>query len=179
VIARGRACDHRGVVVGGSLGGAAAFRLVREGKGEADEVPSVKTTRSALKSGGMNGSPWALAKVEGSRRFALFSGSHLGDASSTGVFGGVANAGPAARTVPAAAATSVHTSRGATYSQVPEVHPCGLSSGERALATTDGLTSLAASSALHMHGGRATCCLTADNNHSASRMTSSSQRVRD
>src|SRR6185312_4269176 len=61
--------------------------------------------------------------------FALFSEPHVGDASSTGLLGGVADAGPAPRTMLAAATTSVHTSRGATYSQVPEVHPCGLSSG--------------------------------------------------
>ena len=151
----GRTCDHRGDVVGGALGEAAAFRLVREGKGEADEVPSVKTTPSPLKSDGSNG-PWLT--VEKSRvvaaAFALFSEPHVGDASSTGLLGGVADAGPAPRTMLAAATTSVHTSRGATYSQVPEVHPCGLSSGERPLATTDGLTSLAARSALHRHGGQ-------------------------
>ena len=111
-------------------GEAAAFRRVREGKGEADEVPSVRTTPSALKSEGSNG-PWLT--VEKSREvaaaFALFSEPHVGDASSTGLLGGVADAGPAPRTMLAAATTSVHTSRGATYSQVPEVHPCGLSSG--------------------------------------------------
>src|SRR4051794_40242129 len=53
----GRTCDHRGDVVVGALGEAAAFRRVREGKGEADEVPSVRTTPSPLKSEGSNG-PW-------------------------------------------------------------------------------------------------------------------------
>ena len=137
------------------MGEAAAFRRVREGKGEADEVPSVRTTPSALKSEGSNG---PRLTVEKSRvvaaALALFSEPHVGDASSTGLLGGVADAGPAPRTMLAAATTSVHTSRGATYSQVPEVHPCGLSSGERLLATTDGLTSLAARSALHRHGGQ-------------------------
>ena len=133
---------------------AAAFRLVREGKGEADEVPSVRTTPSALKSEGSNGL-WLI--VEKSRVVAaalvLFSERAWATDRRPACWG-AANAGPAPRTMLAAAITSVHTSRGATYSQVPEVHPCGLSSGERPLATTDGLTSLAARSALHLHGGQ-------------------------
>ena len=70
------------------LSRAAAFRLVREGKGEADEVPSVKTTPSPLKSDGSNGL-WLT--VEKSRvvaaALALFSEPHVGDASSTGLLG--------------------------------------------------------------------------------------------
>ena len=66
----------------------AASRLVPEGKGEADEVPSVKTTPSPLKSDGSNG-PWLT--VEKSREvaaaLALFSEPHVGNASSTGLLG--------------------------------------------------------------------------------------------
>jgi len=70
------------------LSEAAAFRLVREGKREADEVPSVRTTPSALKNEGSNG-PWLT--VEKSREvaaaLALFSEPYVGDASSTGLLG--------------------------------------------------------------------------------------------
>ena len=117
----GHTCDHRGAVVVGALGEAAAFRRVREGKGEADEVPSVRTTPSALKSEGSNG-PWLT--VEKSRvvaaALALFSEPHGGDASSTGLLGGVADAGPAPRTMLAAATTSVHTSRERRTARFPK-----------------------------------------------------------